>query len=57
MQDEKIKSSVWLYPLKTDCTTHTINLVVLWDSWTSVSQDKMIFAHKRSTSNLRAQRT
>ena len=40
MQNEKIKSSVWRYVFKTDYVFHTIILVVLWDSWTSVCQDK-----------------
>ena len=36
------QGSVLHYVLKTDLAPHTIILVVLWDPWTSVSQDTMI---------------
>ena len=43
MQNEcMIKASVSHYIIKTDFAPHTILLVVLWDSWASISQDTMI---------------
>ena len=41
----EIKSCVWYNLLKADFTSHTFT-VVLWDSWTSASQDKMIFQYE-----------
>ena len=39
----QIKSCVWHNLLKVDFAPHTI-IVVLWDSQTSASQDKMIYS-------------
>ena len=41
----EIKSCVWHNLLKAYFVLHTI-IVVFWDSWTSASQDKMIFSTK-----------
>ena len=41
----QIKSCVWHNLLKADFIPHTIT-VVLWDSWTFVFQDKMIYSTK-----------
>ena len=41
----EIKSCVWHNLLKADFVSHTFTMV-LWDSWTSASQDKMIKQHE-----------
>ena len=43
--NNEIKSCVLHNLLKADFAPHTFT-VVLWDSWTSVSQDKMIKQHE-----------
>ena len=42
----EIKSCVWHNLLKANFTPHTFTMV-LWDLWTSTSQDKMIFSKKK----------
>ena len=41
----QIKSCVWHNLFKTNFAPHII-IMVLWDSWTSVSQNKMIYSTK-----------
>ena len=45
MMNNEIKSCVLHNLLKADFAPHTFTMV-LWDSWTSVSQDKMIKQHE-----------
>ena len=47
----QIKSCIWHNLHKGDFTSHTIT-VVLWDLWTSVSQDKMIYNMKTKHTKL-----